>query len=296
MVAFVASDGAQSALAATFDRTVVGSESNVAVGLARLGHSATFVGRVGDDPEGAAVIRALRADGVDVAHVRVDPGAPTGILIRDRVLDRPVQVSYRRAGSAGSRLERADLPDIEPAVVHVTGLTAMLSDDAAATVRELAERGRRAGALVTFDPNVRLRLGDPARWRTVVDDLVGLADDVLVGRDELDVLGLTVAELRDRVPGAVVVKDGRRGATAYLGGDEIHLPVRAVHAVDPVGAGDAFSAGWISAFLDGEDLTGRLTRASVLASCVVAHPGDTAGYPDRGTLTRILAHSPDVIR
>lgn len=296
MIAFIASQGTPAAVAQTFTRSVAGSESNVAIGLARLGHAVAFVGRVGNDPEGQAVVRALRADGVDVRHLKVDPEAPTGILIRDHVTDRPVQVSYRRAGSAGSRLQPGDLPGIRTEVVHITGLTAALSAGARESVRALAQAGRAHNAHVVLDPNIRLRLAPAGEWREIMAELIGYADDILVGSDELEILNLDLEELGRRVPGAVVVKHGRAGSTAYFGGEVVQMAAREVRAVDPVGAGDAYAAGWISAFLDGADLAGRMTRATLVASCVVAHGDDTTGYPDRKTLDQLLASGVDVIR
>src|SRR4051794_12898586 len=90
--------------AVSFRRSVAGAESNVAQGLARLGHWARWIGRVGDDPVGEAVLRALRADGVDVSGAEMDPRAPTGLLLRDSHAQRAIDVQYYRSGSAASLL------------------------------------------------------------------------------------------------------------------------------------------------------------------------------------------------
>src|SRR5215467_1325463 len=104
LVVFVSPPSVPLASATRFHRTVAGAEFNVAVGLARLGHEVSFIGRAGDDPHGQLVLRALRAEGVNTDGLVVDPSAPTGMLVRDAHADRPVTVTYFRAGSAGSRL------------------------------------------------------------------------------------------------------------------------------------------------------------------------------------------------
>ena len=104
LVAFVATTPGPLAEATTFDRFVVGAEANVAVGLARLGHSVAFIGRVGADGFGEAIARRLRGEGVDISDLAIDPDAPTGLMFRERRVLGPAQVVYARSGSAGSRL------------------------------------------------------------------------------------------------------------------------------------------------------------------------------------------------
>ena len=92
-----------------FVRGVAGSESNVAVGLARLGHRVAFGGRVGADPVGGWVRDTLRAEGVGLDGLITDPALPTGILLRDSPLAGPVSVSYYRSGSAGAAVDAGDV-------------------------------------------------------------------------------------------------------------------------------------------------------------------------------------------
>ena len=81
---------------------VAGCESNVAIGVARLGHPSWWVGRVGDDELGRAVLSRLRGEGVDVSRAVVDPGGPTAWMIKERRSADLARVVYYRAGSAGS--------------------------------------------------------------------------------------------------------------------------------------------------------------------------------------------------
>lgn len=109
-----------------------GAESNVAIGLRRLGVDVGWLGRVGDDALGERVTREIRAEGVDVVGI-VDADAPTGLMLKERPSPSSTAVFYYRAGSAGSRMRPEDVPAgwIEDAeLLHVTGITALLSESA----------------------------------------------------------------------------------------------------------------------------------------------------------------------
>ncbi|WP_406300469.1 sugar kinase (plasmid) [Embleya sp. NBC_00888] len=282
-----------------FERSVAGAESNVAVGLARLGHSVAYIGRVGDDAFGTGVRRALRGEGVDTTGLLVDAELPTGLLVRDAPAGRPVTVLYHRSGSAGAALRASDVPRERIAsarLLHLTGITAMLSPSAREAVVEAARTAVAHGVPVFFDPNLRLRLAPLQSWREVCDDLIPLADTVLVGADELDLLELDAADLSARGVRTVVVKDGANGAWAVEGDTVERTPARQVPTVDPVGAGDAFAAGWISAALRDLTLRQRLCEAAVVASCVVAARGDITGLPDSSTRDRLGGSHQDVLR
>ena len=112
-----------------------GSESNVAIGVRRLGVPATWIGRIGDDPAGAMIVRELRAEQVE-SVVTVDP-APTGMMIRWRPAPQRGRVEYYRRGSAGSHLCVADIVEdavAGAAVFHASGITPALGPDPAAGV------------------------------------------------------------------------------------------------------------------------------------------------------------------
>jgi len=109
---------------------VVGAETNVAIGVRRLGVPSAWIGRVGDDPMGAPVARELRAEGVDLTSLRIDVNAPTGIMVKERRTAKVSRVSYVRSGSAGSRLCPDDVSrelGEGARVLHVTGITPALS-------------------------------------------------------------------------------------------------------------------------------------------------------------------------
>lgn len=287
--------------ATTMQASYAGAEATVAVGLARLGHRVHLTARLGDDGFGRRIRRELRGEGVDIASISEDPDRPTGLLLRDATANRPVSVEYRRAGSAASALSPDDLDPTaigSARVLHLTGITGALSASAFDTVVRAAEVARTAGVTVCLDPNVRRRLASPARWAEILERLAPLADIVLTGADDAAVVTTDdpAAWFLDRGAHTVVVKDGARGSWES-GPDGYHRqPAFDVVAADPVGAGDAFAAGWLSAYLSGGAPAERLRTGAAVAACAVAVTGDVTGLPDARTLDAILHQHADVAR
>jgi 2-dehydro-3-deoxygluconokinase len=297
MLLMLAEPGMPLDQAVSFRRSVAGAESNVAQGLARLGHWARWIGRVGDDPAGEAVLRELRADGVDVSGAEMDPNAPTGLLLRDSHAQRTIDVQYYRSGSAASLLspDQIRVEMLEGArVVHVSGITPMLSESAAQATWALIERARQVGAAVSFDPNVRHKLGTDHEWMRTVGPLLREADLVIAGEDELELLLGSGAEeaakaLMTMGRARTVVIKRRDHSMLALGpnGSCTQAPFE-VPVADPVGAGDAFAAGWLSAWLRGVPTEQALAEAACVAALVVQAPGDTDGLPTARARARAL--------
>ncbi|SNS70581.1 2-dehydro-3-deoxygluconokinase [Asanoa hainanensis] len=278
-------------LGGTMRLSVAGAESNVAIGLARLGHRVRWTGLVGRDEPGELVLRTLRAEGVDVTHARVDSRGPTGLLLFERRIGDVVRVTYHRAGSAASYLSSGDvLPALDPPprLLHVTGITPALGPAPASAVAAAA----RSGVRVCLDVNYRSRLWDRDQAAAALRPLVPSLSVVVASDDELDLIAPPtatteadrVAALLDAGVTEVVVKRGAAGATGHTTRETVHTPARRVRVVDVVGAGDAFVAGYLSGLLDDLDLTGRLDRAVTTGAFAVASPGDWEGLPTRSEL------------
>ncbi|SES12557.1 2-dehydro-3-deoxygluconokinase [Streptomyces sp. yr375] len=226
MVTFLPSRPGRLADVPSFDRGIGGAESNVACALAAAGHAVRWVSRVGADGFGDHLVEAIGSYGVDVASVRRDPARPTGVYFRTAA-DRATaahEVAYYRAGSAASVMAVGNV-DLAAAragrVLHLTGITAALSGDCLALLRELTAP-RPGRPLISFDVNHR-----PGLWRgtdgpRVLLELARAADVVFVGEDEAEVAwGVTGGPTAIREvlpePAVVVVKQGARGATAFAG-------------------------------------------------------------------------------
>jgi 2-dehydro-3-deoxygluconokinase len=303
----VAEDVGPLALARGMRLSMGGAESNVAIGVSRLGVPATWIGRLGRDPVGDLIERHLLAERVRCLVRRDD--APTALMLRERRTGTASNVSYYRHGSAGSHLCPADLPAgvIEEAgVLHVSGITPALGPDPAEAVREAMQRARAAGVPVSVDLNFRSRLWDAATAAPVFRELVAGADMVFAGDDEArialeikDPAEATPQELAEALaglgPAEVVVKRGRHGATARIDGTLIEVAAVPVHAVDSVGAGDAFVAGYLACRLTGRDPEERLSTAAVTGAFAVTVPGDWEALPRPHELS-LLSAEEDVQR
>jgi 2-dehydro-3-deoxygluconokinase len=311
LASFVAADAGPLAEARRFTRHIAGAEANVAVGLARLGHAVAYIGRVGGDGFGTAILRALRGEGVDVRHLTIDDSARTGVMFRERRVLGAMDVVYHRAGSAGSRVTPEEVVRaVDDGVfegirwLHLTGITPALSDSARAATMRALEEGRRIGATVSLDVNLRRRLWSDEQAAPVLRDLASRVDVVFGSTDELAlVAGADLDSEPDQLVAAVaatgVVKLGRDGALGRDGEPSMAVPGIAVtDVVDPVGAGDAFCAGFIAGRLDGVDLTTALRMGNACGALAVAASGDQSGLPDRVELARLLAGAggPDTLR
>lgn len=294
-------------LAGGMQLCIAGTESNVAIGLARLGHQAEWIGRLGDDELGRLVLRTLRAENVDVSHVVVDGSAPTGLLLFEHRIADITNVTYYRAGSAGSGICAADvahrLTD-DVAALHVTGVTAALGNTAAEAIAGCVEIARGRGIPVSLDVNYRSRLWSAATARDTLRPLVsqveilfGSEDEVmLVAADGSTDIDTAAQQIIADGTGTVVVKRGGAGATAYTIDGKLNVPARRVPVVDVVGAGDAFVAGYLSGRLDGLDTAGCLERGAVLGAFAVSRIGDWEALPSRAELSLLDAAPGTTVR
>jgi 2-dehydro-3-deoxygluconokinase len=250
-----------------------GAESNFAIALARLEVPVAWISRLGADRLGVLIHETLRAEGVDVRWVRTDDDAPTGLFYKWRA-DGRTSVAYHRRGSAASRMEPADVPHeaLEGAsLVHLTGITTALGDGPRELVLDVARRARRAGAIVTFDPNYRPALWDsPAAAAAAMEPVLEHVNWYLCGAEEADALG--TADL----PQAVV----RTAHGAMLEGIEVPA-ARREEVVDEVGAGDAFAAGFAYGLLQGRAPRAAVESAHAVAAWALRGTGDWETLPRR---------------
>ena len=294
------------AMSPDISATIAGAESNVAIALARLGHSVQWAGRVGDDAGGELIRRTLRAESVGQDNVTTDPRRQTGILIFEQRLPDVTRVGYYRQNSAGSALSSEDLAPAlagSPHILHITGITPALGDAAAEAVLKAASAAQAGGATVTFDVNYRAKLWTREEAASTLRALVPYVDVVIGSPDELDLLTGRPATSADPAAALlglgvreVVLKLGAGGATVHSRHGTVHSPARPVAAVDSVGAGDAFTAGYISGLLTGVTLEERLHLANTLGAFAVSSKGDWEGLPTRSELPLLDAAEGTVLR
>jgi 2-dehydro-3-deoxygluconokinase len=275
----------------------------VAIGLSRLGVAASWVSVLGEDELGELVLHRVRAEGVDTSAVRRVPDRPTGLYLREEVAGA-LRVYYYRRGSAASTLAPGAF---DPAVLdgaaflHLTGITGALSPESAEFLPWAARTARDAGVRVSYDVNYRSRLWDPAAARSASEALLPHVDVLLVGDEEARALwgrddDSCLERLADAGPGEVVLKLGARGCTAAVDGERLTSPGFPARQVDPVGAGDAFAAGYLAATLWDLDPVDRLRTANAMGAFCVQNLGDYEGLPSRGELTAFLDQTVDLGR
>ncbi|MDO7908130.1 sugar kinase [Paenibacillus sp. JX-17] len=273
-----------------------GAESNVAIGIARLGHRSGWFGRLGADPVGSMILKGIRGEGVDVSRAGQDDHSPTGLMLREQTAGRS-SVYYYRTGSAASRMlpEQLDAAYIESAkILHVTGITAAISPTSLASVELAIKIARQSGVRVSFDPNLRLKLWSIEQARPVVLRLAEQADYFLPGMDEMkllydvdqdtEVLGRLVEQ--DRVS---IVKGGPGLTYVVANGQVTEVPYyKAEHVVDTVGAGDAFCAGFLTGLLKGYDPVEATRLGNLAGSLVIQAHGDWEALPTEAQLDAYL--------
>ncbi|MGW0804895.1 sugar kinase [Nonomuraea sp. NPDC002799] len=262
---------------------VCGPEFTLAIGLARLGHRAAYLGKVGDDELGARVVTVLRGEGVDVADLRVAEGLRTGMVLRETRVARELKVAHYRTGSAGSRLAPGNVPIDRIAaakMLHVTGITAALGRDALEAVRVAVSAARNADVMISFSVEYVPELWPSVREaEEVLSELACDSHLLFLRQDELDLVKPALTPERE-----VVVDRGAKGASVRA--DRMRYDVQGwqVPVVDTAGAGEAFAAGYISAALDGLTPQERLHRGALLSAAAVTGISDWQGLPTRSEL------------
>ena len=287
--------------ARSLDLGVGGSESNVAIAAARLGISTAWIGRVGDDEFARMVVRELRAEGVRT-YASVDRSRPTAIMIKGARTSLSTHVIYYRQDSAGSALGPDDVDAAvlrNAKVFHTSAITSALSSTAMDAVHKGIEICRASDTLVSVDLNFRKALWSEAEARGEFRLLASKADIVFATESEAriacDASDATAMahELASLGGGNAVVKRGELGAVASIGGREHIVEAVPVVAVDPVGAGDAFAAGYLAASIRGHDATEALRWAALMGAWSVSTHGDWQGLPRLEELETLLDSSRD---
>ncbi len=280
----------------TFHKRTAGAETNVAIGLARLGFRVAWMSRLGADSWGRYLLAEMTREGIDCSHVTIDPEARTGTVLKERAIDgRDPGIEYHRKGSAASRMNESELDRgflTSARHLHATGVFPGVSASCLGTMRAALDAMRQAGHTISFDPNLR-----PTLWPSkqvmaqTLNELAAGCDWVLPGLEEGRILtGCSTAEeiadfYLDRGAQWVIVKLGPDGA--YFRGGEQSGHVAAVPLttiVDTVGAGDGFAVGVISALLERQGIEAAVRRGVWIGARALQFLGDTEGLPTRREL------------
>lgn len=262
---------------------VCGPEFTTAIGLARLGHQVSYLGKVGEDELGARILTVLRGEGVDIADMRMDPSAPTGLVLKESRLGHPARAVHYRTDSAGARLAPGNVPIDRIAasrLLHVSGVTAALGWGSRDAVETAIGAARTAGVPVSFSVDYVSSLWSSVREaEEVLSGLACSAQLLFVGQDELDLVKPALMPDRE-----VVVTRGAKGASVRSAGMRHDTPGESMPVVDAFGAREAFVAGYLSASLEGLTPQERLSRGAWLGGLAVTSPSDWQALPVRSEL------------
>lgn len=263
-------------------KTWGGDTSNFALGIARLGHSVSYLTKVGNDPFGTAFIRLWQANGVDTSFVTIDQKRRTGLYFVS--FENGVhKLTYYRSNSAASSITvdcvQADLLH-NYRIVHLSGISIGMSSTALETGIHLVKLANKGNTKVSFDVNYRA-----AQWESVqsaegaIVQIIDNGVDILeITDDEMAALGWgnSISDLADRFPRCetIIRKEGSNGATVYSKGEKYHFPAIPVKVKDTVGAGDSFDAGFIVALLEGKSIqtAGKFATAAAALTCTGTGP------------------------
>ena len=274
-----------------------GDTSNAMIASARLGADASYFTAVGADRFGQSLIELWMREGVDASRVVVSGGAHTGLYFVTHGPDGH-QFSYLRAGSAASRIGESDLPvdRIRASnILHLSGISQAISSSAADAVFAAIDIARDAKRLVSYDPNLRLKLWPLRRARAIIHEAMRSCDIALPGLD--DALALTSLAEPDAIVdfylrlGArvVVLKRGKAGAIVATAKARERIAARAVKAVDATGAGDCYDGAFLAEFVRTADPFAAARFANVAAGLSTLGYGAVAPLPRRADVEAAMA-------
>ncbi|CAH0315788.1 2-dehydro-3-deoxygluconokinase [Peribacillus frigoritolerans] len=287
--------------ARSFSMKFAGAESNVAIGLSRLGHSSRWISRLGDDEFGDAMQSFIRGEGVDVSYVTRDPDAPTGVFFKEFRRLNDTRVYYYRKDSAASKMTAELLSDLaiqDAAYLHITGITSALGNSCQSLLDKAIRIAKETGTKIVFDPNIRLKIwGDENEARHFITKYASESDIVMPGVAEAEFLfgSHTPEKFADHFHElgveTVLLKLGKEGSLISAPSvPKTYIPGFYVErVVDPIGAGDAFASGVLSGLLDGLPLDEAARRGNAMGAMATMVNGDVEGLPARADLDLFMS-------
>ena len=283
-----------------------GDTSNFCIAASRSGGEVGYITRLGKDEFGDRFVRLWQEEGIDTACVDRDPDAPTGIYFISRKGSEHFFTYYRR-DSAASLMTPDFLPEevIRSArLLHVSGISQAISTSACDTVFAAIAMARNAGVLVSYDPNLRLKLWPLDRARAIIHETITQSDLIFPSLDDArNLTGLSDPEqiaryYLDLGPRVVVVKLGGEGALLAArnhDGEESILMRFASYQVEPVdmaGAGDTFDGAFVVQYLRGAPLDECTRYANAAAALTTTGLGCVTPVPHRDAVDALMAAQP----
>ena len=273
----------------TFERKIGGAELNVAMGCARLGIKSGWISALGNDDFGKYILKTVRGEDVDVSEVKMVDGYPTSVYFREVLSDGSSRSFYYREKSPTSTMKADGLNEEyfkSAKVLHITGVFPSISKNNQAIVLEAVKLAKKHNLLVSFDPNIRLKMWTRDEAKAFIEKLLPDVDILLIGDEEIEIL-LGETTIEDAIKTfhkygieKVIVKKGSKGAVGSDGKNTYEVAaIKPKALVDTVGAGDGFAAGFLTALLEDKTLEDCVKFANAVGSLVVGVEGDNEGLP-----------------
>lgn len=272
-----------------FERSFAGSEMNVAAGISRMGHQAGWISKVGEDEFGKALKAFASSEGIDVSQVTAVNSNKTGLMFKEYIRENKMKIAYYREHSAASTLSVVDVNEdyLKSArYLFISGITPLLSDSCYEAVMHSIDIAKKNDVIVVFDPNIRKKLWTFNESRHKFFEILKLSDVFLPGLVEAEILFNTrdVETLADLIlkegPELTVIKLGAKGAYYATKDQRDYVKgFKVERVVDAVGAGDAFTAGLVTGFIENLSLKESVVRANAFGAIVTQVKGDIEGIP-----------------
>lgn len=305
MVAFTPNARGALRYVPSFHARIAGAESNVAIGISKLGHSASWISRLGNDEFGQLILNATRAEGVDCTSVIFDDCHRTGIMFKEMGANE-TKVYYYRENSAASHLCPEDLNEENfknARILHLTGITPVLSRSCLDTVHHAVDLAKKTNLKLSFDPNIRKKLWGKADYESLIREITLASDIVLLGLDEAEILFKTRDAdkifdivLTNNPHTYIAIKDGAKGSIVANSHTRKVLPPHPCRCIEPIGAGDAFSAGFLAGILEGKDIVKCGRMGNIAGALATETEGDIEGYPSKQKMYAELNGSLEIYR
>ncbi len=273
----------------TFERKVGGAELNVAIGCSRLGLKTGWISRLGKDEFGRYIRNYVRGEGIDTSQVEFVEGFSTSVYFKEIFDADRINSYYYRDNSPTNTLTAEAISEEyvrKAKVIHISGVFPAINETNKEVILQLLKLAKKHNVLVTFDPNIRLKLWTKEQAKECLLSFIPYVDVILTGEEEAELLfgtsNLTelIAGLKPSGVSHIVLKKGERGAVGYRADEMIESPaIVSTKVVDTIGAGDGFAAGYIYSLVQQWSLEKSLHFANAVASYVIGVPGDNEGLP-----------------
>lgn len=289
MITFNPSSNGPMRFVNTFERKVGGAELNFAIGCSRLGLNSGWISRLGNDEFGRYILNFVRGEGIDTDEVKLVDGYPTSLNFKEIMEDGSGRTFYYRSNSPTLTLTPDSLREsyFENAkILHITGVFPAIQPQNVEVIKQAIKLAKKQNVMISFDPNIRLKLWDKERAKEVLSEFLPYVDIMLTGVEEAELLLGTknpqevIDKCKQQGISYVAIKQGDKGSIGYHNDQTVEAPsVPPRKVVDTVGAGDGYDAGFVYGVLQGWSIEKILNFANTIGSMVVSVSGDNEGLP-----------------